>query len=166
MPESTHGKLGRVRKPRVHITYEVQIGDAIEKREIPFVVGVMADLSGDRDPKKPLPRPKDRKFTRIDRDDFDQVMSKIEPRLLLSVKNTLENDDSDLRTELRFKKLADFNPENVVEQVPALKELLDQRNKLANLRSSLFGNDKLEELLDDVIKTSEPGKDPEKGKGE
>jgi type VI secretion system protein ImpB len=152
MAESTHDKLNRVRKPRVHITYQVQIGDAIEKREIPFVVGVMADLSGDRDPKKPLPKVKDRKFTQIDRDEFDKVMEKIEPRLQLSVKNTLENDDSNASMELRFKKLADFSPENVVNQVPAMKELLDARNKLSNLRSSLYGNDKLEELLNDVIK--------------
>lgn len=152
MAESTHDKLNRVRKPRVHITYQVQIGDAIEKREIPFVVGVMADLSGDRDPKKPLAKVKDRKFTQIDRDDFDKVMEKIEPRLAVSVKNTLANDDSNVSAELLFKRLADFSPENVVNQVPALKELLDTRNKLSNLRSSLYGNDKLEELLDNVIK--------------
>jgi type VI secretion system protein ImpB len=162
MAESTHDKLNRVRKPRVHITYQVQIGDAIEKREIPFVVGVMADLSGDRDPKKPVAKVKDRKFTQIDRDVFDTVMEKIEPRLTLSVKNTLANDDSNMSSELRFKKLADFSPENVVNQVPALKELLDARNKLSNLRSSLYGNDKLEELLNDVIKqTSGDGKGKE-----
>ena len=158
MAESTHSKLSRVRRPRVHITYEVQVGDAIEKREIPFVVGVMADLSGDRDRNKPLPKTKDRKFTTIDRDEFDKVMAKIEPRLEVSVKNTLQKDDTDLKAELKFNKLSDFNPDKVVEQVPALREMLEMRRKLANLRGSLYGNDKLEELLNDVIKKTDQPK--------
>ena len=170
--ESTHEKLRRVRRPRVHITYEVQVGDAIEKREIPLTVGVMADLSGDRDPKRDDPkaenallRPKDRKFTKIDRDDFDKVMGKIAPRLQMNVKNTLQGDDNtEISAVLNFKQLADFSPERVVNQIPALKELLDIRNKLANLRSSLYGNDKLDELLQEVINKTAQG--PKSGPNE
>src|SRR5580658_6287852 len=100
--ESTQTKITRVRRPRVHITYEVLTGDAIEKKEIPFVVGVMADLSGDRDPNKPMQKLKDRKFTKIDRDDFDQVMGKIEPRLAINFRNTLQGDDSEMGAVLKF----------------------------------------------------------------
>src|SRR5947209_3154021 len=144
--ESIHKKLERVRRPRVHITYDVQVGDAIEKRELPLVVGVMADLSGDRDPNSPPKKLKERKFVKIDRDEFDQVMAKIEPRLEMSVKNVLQNDDTNIGAVLKFKRLADFNPDSVAKQVPALNQLLELRTKLANLRSSLYGKDRLEEL--------------------
>jgi type VI secretion system protein ImpB len=156
--ESIQKKLGRVRPPRVHITYDVQTGDAIEKRELPFVVGVLADLSGQ--PATPLPKLKDRKFVNIDRDEFDQVMSKTEPRLTLKVRNTLRNDGTQLGAEMRFRKLADFEPQNVVTQVPALNELLELRGKLTNLRSSLYGNDRLEELLQNVVKQTESSQPP------
>jgi type VI secretion system protein ImpB len=151
--ESTQKKLGRIRPPRVHITYDVETGGAIEKRELPFVVGVFADLSGT--PDTPLPRYKDRKFIDIDRDNVDQVMAKQNPRLAFKVNNTLKGDDSKLGVELRFKKMADFEPENVVKQVEPLRQLLDLRQKLSNLRSSLYGNDKLEELLQDAIRNTE-----------
>lgn len=157
--ESTQTKLTRVRRPRVHITYEVQTGGAIEKKEIPFVVGVMADLSGDRDPNNPLPKLKERKFTQIDTEDFDRVMGRIKPRLALKFKNTLQNDDTEIGAVLEFQRMADFNPENVVNQIPALKELLELRAKLANLRSSLYGNDKLDELLRKVIEKTQAAPD-------
>lgn len=146
-------KLGRVRPPRVHITYDVETGGAIEKKEIPFVAGVFADLSGQ--PDKPLSRVKDRKFTEIDRDNFDQVMAKQEPRLAFKVDNKLTGGDTRLGVELRFKQMADFEPQNVVRQVEPLKQLLELREKLANLRSSLAGNDKLEELLQEAISKTE-----------
>jgi type VI secretion system protein ImpB len=151
--ESVNKKLGRIRPPRVHITYDVETGGAIEKRELPFVVGLLSDLSGQ--PDKPLPRYKDRKFIEIDRDNVDQVMAKQDPRLAFKVDNKLKNDDSKLGVELRFKKMADFEPENVVKQVEPLRQLLDLRQKLSNLRSSLYGNDKLEELLQDAIRNTE-----------
>jgi type VI secretion system protein ImpB len=151
--ESVQKKLGRVRPPRVHITYDVETGGAIEKKELPFVVGVFADLSGQ--PDTPLPRYQDRKFIDIDRDNVDQVMAKQNPRLAFKVNNTLKNDDSKLGVELRFKKMADFEPENVVNQVEPLHQLLDLRQKLSNLRSSLYGNDKLEELLQDAMRNTE-----------
>jgi type VI secretion system protein ImpB len=153
--ESINKKLGRVRPPRVHITYDVETGGAIEKRELPFVVGVFADLSGQPAPDTPLPRYQDRKFIDIDRDNVDQVLAKQNPRLAFKVANTLKGDDSKLGVELRFKKLADFEPENVAGQVEPLRQLLDLRQKLSNLRSSLYGNDKLEELLQDAIRNTE-----------
>ena len=151
--QSITKKLGRVRPPRVHITYDVETGGAIEKREIPFVVGVMADLSAQSD--KPATKLKDRKFTEIDRDNFDQVMAKQEPRLAFKVDNTLTPAGGKLGVELRFKKLSDFEPQNVARQVQPLNHLLELRTKLANLRSSLYGNDKLEELLQDAIVKTE-----------
>lgn len=152
--ESITKKLGRVRPPRVHITYDVETGGAIEKREIPFVVGVLSDLSGM--PDKPLPRLKDRKFTEIDRDNFDAVMAKQEPRLAFKVDNKLTGNEGDrMGVELRFKKMADFEPQNVAKQVAPLNELLELRTKLANLRSSLYGNEKLETLLQDAIAKTE-----------
>jgi type VI secretion system protein ImpB len=167
--ESLQKKLGRVRPPRVHITYDVHTGGAIEKREIPFVVGVLSDLSGM--PEEPLPKMKDpkRKFTEIDRDNFDQVMAKQKPRLVFKVDNKLGGDKDLLPVELKFEKLTDFEPQNVAKQVKGMNDLLELRTKLSNLRSSLFGNDKLEELLQEAISTTEtqhqggaPAAEPEK----
>jgi type VI secretion system protein ImpB len=151
--ESLQKKLSRVRPPRVHITYDVETGGAIEKREIPFVVGVMADLSGL--PEKPLPPLKDRKFVEIDKDTFDRVLGQIAPRLAFKVDNRLSEDDSRLGVELRFKSMADFEPAAVAKQVPALRKLLELRNSLHNLRSSLVGNDKLEGILQEVLNNKE-----------
>jgi type VI secretion system protein ImpB len=147
--ESLQKKEGRVRPPRVHITYDVETGGAIEKRELPFVVGVLADLSGM--PEKPLPPMKDRKFVEIDRDNFDAVLKKINPRIAFKVDNKLSEDDTKLGVELRFESLEDFHPARVANQIDPLRKLLDVRKSLANLRSSLIGNDKLEGLLQDII---------------
>jgi type VI secretion system protein ImpB len=146
-------KLTRVRPPRVHLTYDVEIGGAIEKREIPFVVGVMADLSGQ--PETPLPPLKERKFVNIDKDTFDDVLGKINPRLAIKVENRLTEDDSQLGVELRFNSMADFEPAAVARQIPALRQLLEVRTALHNLRSSLVGNDKLESILQDMISNYE-----------
>jgi type VI secretion system protein ImpB len=147
--ESLQQKLSRVRPPRVHITYDVETGGAIEKREIPFVVGVLADLSGM--PEKPLPPLKERKFVEIDRDNFDQVMAKCTPRVAFKVENTLSNDDTLLGVDLRFKAMEDFSPAAVANQVPALRKLMELRNALHNLRSSMIGNNKLEAILQEVV---------------
>jgi len=153
--ESLQKKLSRVRPPRVHITYDVETGGAIEKRELPFVVGVLADLSGQPEkPPLPMQDPK-RKFVDIDRDNFDQVMAKIEPRLAFKVDNRLSDDDTKLGVELKFRSMDDFAPAKVAEQVPALRRLLEARKALANLRSSLIGNDKLESLLSAVLADTE-----------
>jgi len=151
--ESQQKKLGRVRPPRVHITYDVQVGDAIEKRDIPFVVGVLADLSGM--PDKPLPPIAKRKFVSIDRDNVNDVMKKIGPRLAFKVPNRLNEDDTKLNVELRFESMDDFQPARVAEQVTPLRKLLELRNSLANLRSSLIGNEKLENLLQEVVQNQE-----------
>jgi type VI secretion system protein ImpB len=151
--ESLQKKVGRVRPPRVHITYDVEIGDAIEKRELPFVVGVLADLSGM--PDKPLPSISKRKFVEIDRDNFNEVMKKINPRLAFKVANRLNEDDTKLNVELRFESMEDFEPAKVARQITPLRNLLDVRNSLANIRSSLIGNEKLDNLLQEVIQNQE-----------
>jgi type VI secretion system protein ImpB len=147
--ESLQKKIGRVRPPRVQITYDVETGGAIEKKELPFVVGVLADLSGQ--PDKPLLTVKDRKFVEIDRDNFDKVLTKMEPRLAFKVDNKLNNDDTKIGVELRFSNMEDFEPQNVVEQVEPLRKLIELRRKLSNLRSSLYGNDKLDKMLQQIL---------------
>ena len=145
MPESIFDRKARVRPPRVHITYEVETGGAMVLKELPFVMGVLADLSGQ--PKEALPKLKDRKFEDIDRDNFDDVLKRMKPRLALRVDNTLKGDGSELAVELNFQKLDDFRPENVVRQVEPLNKLLETRNQLKDLLGRMEGNDRLEELL-------------------
>ena len=152
--DSINKKLGRVRPPRVHITYEVYTGGAMEKKEIPFVVGVLADLSGQ--PAKPLPKLEERKFVEIDRDNFNTVLAKQEPRLAFRVANKLTGEEnSKLGVELKFKSLEDFQPQNVAKQVEPLRQILELRTKLANLRNSLYGNDQLEQVLQEAIRKTE-----------
>src|SRR5215831_4566966 len=149
--ESTQHKLDRVRCPRVQITYDVETGGAIELKELPFVVGVLGDFTGQ--PTEPLPKLKDRKFTEVNPDNFDAVLEGMKPHLAFSVDNKLseEPDAPNLKIDLNFKSMDDFEPENVARQVKPLKELLDLRQRLADLRGSLQGNDKLEELLLDAV---------------
>jgi type VI secretion system protein ImpB len=151
--ESLQKKVGRVRPPRVHITYDVQVGDAIEKRDLPFVAGVLADLSGM--PEKPLPPIAKRKFVQIDRDNINEVMKNIGPRLAFKVDNRLSEDDTKLNVELRFESMDDFAPARIAQQVSPLRKLLDLRNNLANIRSTLIGNEKLEKLLQQVVQDQE-----------
>jgi type VI secretion system protein ImpB len=151
--ESLQKKVGRVRPPRVHITYDVEIGDAIEKREFPFVVGVLADLSGM--PDKPLPKIEKRKFVDIDRDNFNDVLKKIGPRLAFKVDNRLSEDDTKIPVELRFESMDDFAPAAVVRQITPLRKLMEARNSLANIRSTLIGNEKLESLLQAMVNDQE-----------
>jgi type VI secretion system protein ImpB len=149
MPESTQHKLDRIRPPRVHITYDVEIGGAIQKKELPFVLGVMSDLSGQRDAE--LPKIKERKFVEIDRDNFNDVMASIAPRVVVRVANKLANDGTELSAELRFKHMDEFEPVALLNQVPALKRLYEARGKLNDLLAKLDGNDKLESMLQDVV---------------
>ena len=151
--ESLQKKIGRVRPPRVQITYDVEVGDAIEKRDLPFVVGVLADLSGM--PNKPLPPIAKRKFVAIDRDNVNDVMKKIGPRLAFKVPNRLNEDDTKLNVELSFESMDDFQPAKIAQQVTPLRKLLELRNSLANLRSSLIGNEKLDGLLQEMIQNQE-----------
>jgi len=149
--ESTQHKLDRVRSPRVHITYDVETGGAIELKELPFVVGVLGDFTGQ--PTEPLPKLKDRKFVEVNPDNFDSVLEGMKPHLAFSVENKLsyEPDAPNLKVDLNFKSMDDFEPENVARQVKPLKELLDLRQRLSDLRGSLQGNDKLEELLLEAV---------------
>ncbi len=151
--ESLQHTLDRVRAPRVQITYDVEIGDAIEMKEIPFVVGVLGDLSGN--PEKPLPKMKDRKFVEIDRDNFNKVLEGMKPRLAFKVDNKLTDDDTKLAVELKFKSMDDFHPENVAQQVDPIRKLVETRKRLSDLLSKLDGNDKLEDLLQEVISSTE-----------
>ena len=154
--ESVQKRLQKVRPPRVQLTYDVEIGDAIETKELPFVVGVVADLSGQSEVQQPKLR--DRKFVNIDRDNFDEVMKGVEPRAALQVPNTLTEDGGRFGVDLKFRSLEDFSPEAVVEQVEPLRKLLEARSKLADLRNKMAGNDKLEDLLSEVLKNTENAK--------
>jgi type VI secretion system protein ImpB len=152
--ESTQHKLDRVRKPRVQITYDVEINGAMQMKELPFVVGVMGDYSGK--PDKPLPPLKDRKFVEIDRDNFNKVLAGMAPRLAFRVDDKLSGKEGqELNVELRFGNMDDFSPENVVKQVEPMRRLLETRDKLKNLLNKMEGNDKLEEMLEDIIKNTE-----------
>ena len=151
--DSLQHNLDRVRRPRVQITYDVETGGAMEKKELPFVVGVMADLSGQ--PKEALKPMKERNFVPIDRDNFNEVLAKATPRLALKVDNRLTEDDSKLAVELKFKEMDDFEPARVAEQIPALKELLEIRGRLSELLGKMEGNDKLDELLTEVLNNTD-----------
>lgn len=154
--ESTQHKLDRVRSPRVQITYDVEVGGAIELKELPFVVGVLGDFTGQPATGQPLPKLKDRKFVEVNPDNFDTVLEGMKPHLAFSVKDKLGNvPDAALKIDLNFKKLEDFEPQNVANQVVPLKELLALRTRLSDLRGSLQGNDKLEELLLDAVGKTE-----------
>lgn len=149
---SVHEKLERVRKPRVHIKYEVETEGAMVVKELPFVVGVLGDFSGD--PTQPLKPFNERKFVQIDRDNFDDVMRRMTPGLNLSVDNTLKGDGSQMAVSLKFESMDDFEPGAVVAQVPALKNLLDARNQLRDLMSKADRSEDLERLLEDILQNT------------
>lgn len=153
MSESIHDKLKRVRKPRVHITYDVETNGNIVEKEIPFVMGVMGDYSGDNtDTKKAL---KDRKFSQIDADNFNDVMSNVAPKVSMKVDNTLESDGSQMNVNLDFNSLDDFEPQKVVDQVEPLKKLMETRNKLRDLLTKADRSEELENVLEDILSNTE-----------
>lgn len=151
--ESTQHKLDRVRPPRVQITYDVEIGDAIEKKELPLVVGILADLAGK--PAEPLPPLKQRRFTEIDRDNFNDIMGSIRPRLAFQVPNRLTEEESKINVELNFSSLDDFDPASLVHQVEPLRKLVEARQRLSDLLTKLDGNDDLDRLLQEVVINTE-----------
>ncbi|MEM9826906.1 MAG: type VI secretion system contractile sheath small subunit [Planctomycetota bacterium] len=153
MSESQQQKLSRVRKPRVHITYEVETEGAVEEKELPFVVGVMGDFSGD--PTGELKSLKERKFIEIDRDNFDQVLAKMTPGLNMRVENTLAGDGSEMSVNLQFESMDDFEPAKVVEKVEPLRKLMETRNRLRDLASKIDRSDDLENVLDQVLSNTE-----------
>lgn len=153
MAESIHEKLKRVRKPRVHITYDVETEGAVVEKELPFVMGVMGDFSGD--PTQPLKSLKDRKFIQIDRDNFNDVMARMTPGLNLRVENTLAGDGSEMAVQLKFNSMNDFEPANVVKQVEPLKKLLETRDKLRDLLTKVDRSEDLESVLEDVLENTD-----------
>ncbi|MGI9485494.1 MAG: type VI secretion system contractile sheath small subunit [Geminicoccaceae bacterium] len=152
--ESVQKKLERVRKPRVHIKYEVETEGAVVEKELPFVVGVMSDLSGNNpaEPKKAL---KDRRFVQIDRDNFDEILARMTPGLSFKVDNVLEEDGSELAVDLTFNSMEDFEPGRIVEQVEPLRKLLETRNKLRDLLTKVDRSEDLEAVLERVLQSTE-----------
>jgi type VI secretion system protein ImpB len=153
MPESIHEKLKRVRKPRVHITYDVETEGAVVQKELPFVVGVMGDFSGD--PTQPLKPLRDRKFIQIDRDNFNDIMNRMTPGLNLKVDNTLAGDGSELGVQLQFNSMEDFEPANVARQVEPLRKLLETRDKLRDLLTKIDRSQDLENVLEQVLENTD-----------
>ena len=150
---STQMKLSRVRKPRVHIIYEVETEGAVVQKELPFVVGVLGDFSGNAGlEKKPL---RERKFVQIDRDNFDEVMANIKPGLTFTVENAIEDNGSTMSVELHFDRMADFEPANIVAQIKPLKDLLDIRNKIRDLSTKIDRSEDLEKILEDLLQNNE-----------
>jgi type VI secretion system protein ImpB len=147
MAESSQHTLGRIRPPRVNITYDVEVGGAIEKKELPFVMGVLGDFSGQ--PVEPLAKLKERKFVEVTPDNFDQVLSSMKPHLAFTVDNKLSDEEGagKIGVDLSFSSLDDFQPDRVAQQVDPIRKLLELRSQLADLRGSLQGNEKLEEIL-------------------
>ncbi len=155
--ESLQHKLDRVRPPRVQITYDVEVGGAIELKELPFVIGVMGDFVGK--PEEPLPALKNRKLVEIDADNFNQVLDGMKPRLAYTIDNKLQDDGSKMGIELNFKNIEDFEPDQIVQQVEPLRKLVEARQKLSDLRSKMDGNEKLETMLEDIIADSDKQKE-------
>ena len=150
---SIHDKLNRVRKPRVHISYDVETEGAVVQKELPFVVGVMGDFSGD--PTEPLKPLRDRKFIQIDRDNFNDVFARMTPGVEMKVANTLSEAGGEMGVSLKFKSIEDFEPENVVDQVEPLRKLKEARNKLRDLMSKVDRSEDLENLLEQVLKNTD-----------
>jgi type VI secretion system protein ImpB len=151
--ESIHDKLKRVRKPRVHITYEVETEGAMVLKELPFVVGVMGDFSGN--PTEPLKPLKDRKFIQIDRDNINDVLQKMTPGLNMRVENTLKGDGTEMAVQLKFNSMEDFEPANVAKQVEPLRKLLETRDKLRDLLTKVDRSDDLENVLERVLQNTD-----------
>jgi type VI secretion system protein ImpB len=146
-----------VRPPRIQITYDVEIGGAIELKELPFVVGVLGDFVGK--PEEPLPALKNRKFVEVDPDNFNQVLAGMSPRLAYTTDNKLQDDGSKMGVELKFKNIEDFEPDNIVQQIEPLRKLVEARKKLSDLRSKMDGNEKLETMLEDIISNADKQKE-------
>lgn len=158
MAESTQHKLDRVRPPRVQITYDVEIGGAIQMKELPFVMGVMADLSGKPSDDVEVPKLKERKFTEIDRDNFNDIMASVKPRAAFRVANRLAGEDAEasvMSVDLTFTNMDSFTPVEVAKKVEPLRKLYEARRKLTDLLAKLDGNDNLDALLKEVLEDAD-----------
>jgi len=154
--ESIQQKISRIRPPRVHITYDVEVGGATEMKELPFVVGVMGEFTGN--PADPLPRVRDRKFVQVDRDNFDQVMAGMKPRLVMRVPNKLSPEGGTMSVELNFRETEDFHPDRLANQIEPLRKLVELRQNLNDLLAKMDGNDRLGDLLEEILKNAETQK--------
>ena len=150
---SIHDKLERVRRPRVHIKYEVETEGAQVEKELPFVVGVLGDFSGH--PTEPLKPLRDRKFVQIDRDNFDEVLARMTPGLQFRVANTLRDDGSEFHVDMKFRSMEDFEPARVADQIPALRSLLEKRNQLRDLLAKADRSEELESLLEQILQSDD-----------
>ena len=151
MRKSIQHKLDVVRPPRVQITYDVEIGGSVEVRELPYVMGIFADLSASSLINKiPL---KNRKFTTVSGNNFDKVMASIQPRVIMQIKDCLNNGDKMMDMELTFKSLDDFEPLTLINAIPALKDVFAARTRLNDLIGKLDGNDELNRVLDQALVT-------------
>jgi type VI secretion system protein ImpB len=151
--ESVQKKLQRIRPPRVQLTYDVEVGDAKEVKELPFVVGVLGDFSAGSTLEKA--KLKDKKFINVDLENIDEVMESLAPRANFQVQNTLTEEGGRMGVDLTFNSMEDFRPENIVQQVDPLKKLVEARERLTDLRNKISNSERLEDLLDDVLKSTE-----------
>ena len=151
--DSVQKRLQRVRPPRVQLTYDVEVGDALEQKELPFVVGVVGDFAGQS--RQPQTKVCDRKFVSLDLDNFDDVMAAVAPRAAFRVNNRLSDAGGELAVDLTFEAFEDFRPEAVVSKVEPLQKLMEARSRLADLRTKLAGNDRLEDLLGEVLQNTD-----------
>ena len=147
--DSSQNRVGRVRPPRVQITYDVEDGDGMTQRELPMVVGVVSNLSGDGEDSTEY---KDREFVEVDPGGLNGLMNRLNPKLNLDAKDMISgSEDAEVRMEFNFRTMDDFSPMGVASQLPQTAKLLEARRKLADLNSKLEANDKLEGILGDVL---------------
>jgi len=151
--ESVQKKLKRIRPPRVQLTYDVEVGDGKEIKELPFVVGVLGDFSAASELEKT--KLKDKKFINVDLDNIDEVMQSLAPRAAFQVENTLTKEGGRMSVDLTFNAMQDFRPENVIQQVDPLRKLVEARERLTDLRNKISNNERLEDLLDEILKNTD-----------
>lgn len=151
--ESVQKKLQRIRPPRVQLTYDVEVGDSKEIKELPFVVGILGDFSAASQLEKA--KLKDKKFINVDLENIDEVIESLAPRANFQVKNTLTEESGNMSIDLTFKSMADFRPENVAQQVEPLKKMVIARERLTDLRNKISNNERLEDLLDEVLQNTD-----------
>lgn len=151
--ESVQKKLQRIRPPRVQLTYDVEVGDGKESKELPFVVGVMGDFSAASELDKM--KLKDKKFINVDLDNIDEVMESLAPRAAFDVENTLTDEGGRMSIDLTFNSMEDFRPEQVVQQIDPLRKLVEARERLTDLRNKISNSERLEDLLDEVLKNTD-----------
>lgn len=151
--ESVQKRLQRIRPPRVQLTYDVEVGDGKEVKELPFVIGVLGDFSAASELEKT--KLKDKKFINVDLDNIDEVMQSLAPRATFQVENTLTEEGGRMSVDLTFNSMQDFRPENVVQQVDPLRKLVEARERLTDLRNKISNNERLEDLLDEVLQNTD-----------